>query len=40
MVLRTVSVQLIDRYVDWLFGPKVWGLTIKNLQGTPVIADD
>ena len=24
--LRTVEVGVIDRYVEWLFGPKVWGL--------------
>ena len=39
--LRTVSVELIDRYVEWLYGPKVWGLATLGPDGqalsTPTI---
>ena len=31
--LRTVTVTIFDRYIDWLFGPKVWSLVIKDLRG-------
>ena len=33
--LRTVSVEVIDRYVEWLFGPKVWGLAAME-NGKPI----
>ena len=33
--LRTVSVEVIDRYVEWLFGPKVWGLAAMQ-NGKPI----
>ena len=33
--LRTASV-VIDRYVEWLYGPKVWGLATLDASGTPI----
>ena len=35
-VLHSVSVHVFDRYIDWLFGPKVWGLAIRDLHGKPL----
>ena len=35
-ILRSVSVTLFDRYIDWLFGPRVWGQTIKDLHGKAI----
>ena len=33
--LCTVSVGVIDRYVEWLFGPKVWGLATLDSDRRP-----
>ena len=33
--LRSVSVEVIDRYVEWLLGPNVWGLATMQ-DGKPV----
>ena len=35
-VLQTVSLGLVDRYIDWLFGPKAWGLVVRDLKGAAI----
>lgn len=35
-VLRSINIQLFDRYIDWPFGPRVWGLIVKDLHGRPL----
>ena len=32
----SVSIQLFAHYLDWLFGPRVWGLVVKDLPGRPL----
>ena len=32
-VLGTINITLVDRYIDWLFGPKCWGLVTRDLRG-------
>ena len=32
-VLSNMNITLIDRYVDWLFGPKCWGMVTRDLKG-------
>jgi hypothetical protein len=39
--LRSIHLRLFDRYVEWLFGPKVWANATRSLEGqvlsTPTI---
>ena len=40
--LRSIDLRLFERYIEFLFGPKVWGNATRSLEGhvfsTPTIS--
>ena len=35
-VLRTVEIELVDRYVEWLYGPENWGEVVYDANDKPI----